>query len=498
MKKGLAIVLAAATALTFAPVSTLGLQGVVEAQAATVKPTDDSATVTLDGSANASLSKTGATVKAGGSLTLTFENSSVSAIADAKITAKKASSPSDTGLTVTQDDAALTGASSVFTLNSIAAKSGATNGKTTVVISFAGTAATGTDYTFDINYGTGKAAKTLTVDYTNTADAQTAQDKADADTALLANKGNISGVDSNIYIQRSKGSSVTITPSYVTENGKANNAANYKFTVTQPAPDSTAVASVPVADLTGGAGKINVEPAATGSVKLTVDKADELTLGSTTNAFLVAYKLDSSTGMYTPVSYNAVTIHPYAVSADLVLSDKYNSGVSVILGRTTTDSILANADVYDTKTGTKIAVGTLDTNKASIAFKDVAIASITADGNLKGEKLGSETATITVPYTTVNGVEGIATKQLRVNVISDSSSVIKVTADGSKDAANLGTADAPIRLNVKSNKTFDLSKYVYVSDPANTTIAYKSDNNKNTVSDAGVVNATAAVDQFIV
>ncbi|MBQ1916104.1 MAG: hypothetical protein II177_01320 [Lachnospiraceae bacterium] len=41
MKKGLAIVLAAATALTFAPVSTLGLTGVVEAQAATaVNATD--------------------------------------------------------------------------------------------------------------------------------------------------------------------------------------------------------------------------------------------------------------------------------------------------------------------------------------------------------------------------------------------------------------------------------------------------------------------------
>ena len=37
MKKGLAIVMAAATALTFAPVSTLGLTGVVEAQAATTK-----------------------------------------------------------------------------------------------------------------------------------------------------------------------------------------------------------------------------------------------------------------------------------------------------------------------------------------------------------------------------------------------------------------------------------------------------------------------------
>ena len=40
-KRFLAVTLAAATALTFAPVSTLGLQGVVEAQAATtVNATD--------------------------------------------------------------------------------------------------------------------------------------------------------------------------------------------------------------------------------------------------------------------------------------------------------------------------------------------------------------------------------------------------------------------------------------------------------------------------
>ena len=42
MKKGLAIVLAAATALTFAPVSTLGLTGVVEAQAAAATSLSDS------------------------------------------------------------------------------------------------------------------------------------------------------------------------------------------------------------------------------------------------------------------------------------------------------------------------------------------------------------------------------------------------------------------------------------------------------------------------
>lgn len=127
MKKGLAIVLAAATVFTFAPVSTLGLTGVVEAQAATVAAINDFATVTLDGKHNAALSKTTATVKAGGSLTLTFENSSDSAIADAKITAKKGSTAQTTGLTVKQDNTALAAdSSSVFTLNSIAAKSGTT------------------------------------------------------------------------------------------------------------------------------------------------------------------------------------------------------------------------------------------------------------------------------------------------------------------------------------------------------------------------------------
>ncbi len=308
----------------------------------------------------------------------------------------------------------------------------------------------------------------------------------------------ISGVDSNVYIQRSTGSSVTIKPSYVTENGRENNASNYKFTVQNTISDLSEVTTVPVADLTltGGAGKVNIDSASTGSVKLTVDKSAQLDATKTASAYLVAYKLNSSNGNYTPVAYNSITINPYAVESDLVLSDKYNSGVSVIIDKKTPSSILDNAEVYDRTTGKKVT--NLSSATASIAFSNKAIASIDNNGYLEGKMLGSEDATITAAYKDASNVTFIATKTLRVNVISNSSSVIKVTADGSKDAANLGTSDAPIRLNVKTNKTFDLSKYVYVSDPANTTIAYKSDNNKNTVSDAGVVNATAAVDQFIV
>jgi len=474
MKKGLAIVLAAATALTFAPVSTLGLQGVVEAQAADVTTLADWTTAGTASYADDTQTITVDSTKDGNNQTFKLHiknNDSTNAFTALTVSGVPGTVTNDITTNHTDTLAANTGADITFTVPAKEAKLSSTP---VTVQSTVG----GKNYTYKFN---------LVINQ----DTKDAADKAFADAA-----GNISGVDSNIYIQRSTGSSVTINPSYVTENGKENNAANYKFTVQSSITNLNSVTSVPIADLsqTGG-GKVNVESAPAGSVKLTVDSAAQLDPAKTAiSAFLVAYKLDSRVGNWTPVAYNPVKINPYAVSADLVLSDKYNSGVSVLLNKSTPDSILANAEVYDAKTGTKIAGAAPTVGSASIAFSNVAIASL-AGGVLTGTKLGSETATITVPYT-VGGVTGVATKQLRVNVISSDSSVIKVTADGSKDAAALGTEKAPIRLNVKSNKTFDLSKYVYVSDPANTTIAYKSDNNKNTVSAAGVVNATVAVDQF--
>ncbi len=494
MKKGLAIVLAAATALTFAPVSTLGLQGVVEAQAAvdnlaawakagTTDYTDKTQTRTVD-STSSDLS-----------FKLNITNDEDVAFKAVKVT------PAITGVTADTTKVDTLGAGLNNDIEFKVTAKAASQPSTPVTVE------TTTEKTVD--------SKTVTTKHTYTFNFAIVNPYKDAE-------GKISGVDSNVYIQTSNGSSVTIAPSYVTENGKENSASKYKFTVSDKAPtDLTTQEDVPAKDLslpkTGGTdtSKFNVEPA-TGSVKLTVDKGNnakdktDLQAGTTYNAWLVAYKQDSSTGKYTPVAYNNITIYPYAAAADLALSDDYNSGVSVLLDQTTKDSILDNAKIYDKTTGTEVKDVKLDIKDATIAFEKEAIASFNVpdpsahpgetDGHLNGTKLGSEVATITVPYTDKTGATtiGIATKQLRVNVISNSSSVIKVTADGSKDAANLGTADAPIRLNVKSNKTFDLSKYVYVSDPANTTIAYKSDNNKNTVSDAGVVNATAAVDQFIV
>jgi len=477
MKKGLAIVLAAATALTFAPVSTLGLQGVVEAQAAdvttlanwttagTANYADDTQTFTVDST------KTGASQ----TFKLHVKNDGANALTNLAVNTN-----SIAGLTATVPTEAKTLAKDAeaditFTVAANAAK------KTSTAVTVTSTVSGGSSYTYTFNLVITNAKK-----------------EADEAAAFAAAAEKISGVDSNVYIQRSTGSSVTIKPSYVTENGRENNASNYKFTVQNTISDLSEVTTVPVADLTltGGAGKVNIDSASTGSVKLTVDKSAQLDATKTASAYLVAYKLNSSNGNYTPVAYNSITINPYAVESDLVLSDKYNSGVSVIIDKKTPSSILDNAEVYDRTTGKKVT--NLSSATASIAFSNKAIASIDNNGYLEGKMLGSEDATITAAYKDASNVTFIATKTLRVNVISNSSSVIKVTADGSKDAANLGTSDAPIRLNVKTNKTFDLSKYVYVSDPANTTIAYKSDNNKNTVSDAGVVNATAAVDQFIV
>ena len=470
MKKGLAIVLAAATALTFAPVSTLGLQGVVEAQAADVTTLADWTTA---GTANVNNGDTLTVDSTKDGNNQTFKLHVKNDGADA-LTNLAVNTNSIAGLTATVPTEAKTLAKDAeaditFTVAANAAK------KTSTAVTVTSTVSGGSSYTYTFNLVITNAKK----------EADEAAEK-------------ISGVDSNVYIQRSTGSSVTIKPSYVTENGRENNASNYKFTVQNTISDLSEVTTVPVADLTltGGAGKVNIDSASTGSVKLTVDKSAQLDATKTASAYLVAYKLNSSNGNYTPVAYNSITINPYAVESDLVLSDKYNSGVSVIIDKKTPSSILDNAEVYDRTTGKKVT--NLSSATASIAFSNKAIASIDNNGYLEGKMLGSEDATITAAYKDASNVTFIATKTLRVNVISNSSSVIKVTADGSKDAANLGTSDAPIRLNVKTNKTFDLSKYVYVSDPANTTIAYKSDNNKNTVSDAGVVNATAAVDQFIV
>ena len=476
MKKGLAIVLAAATALTFAPVSTLGLQGVVEAQAADVTTLADWTTA---GTANVNNGDTLTvdSTKDGNNQTfkLHVKNDGANALTNLAVNTN-----SIAGLTATVPTEAKTLAKDAeaditFTVAANAAK------KTSTAVTVTSTVSGGSSYTYTFNLVITNAKK-----------------EADEAAAFAAAAEKISGVDSNVYIQRSTGSSVTIKPSYVTENGRENNASNYKFTVQNTISDLSEVTTVPVADLTltGGAGKVNIDSASTGSVKLTVDKSAQLDATKTASAYLVAYKLNSSNGNYTPVAYNSITINPYAVESDLVLSDKYNSGVSVIIDKKTPSSILDNAEVYDRTTGKKVT--NLSSATASIAFSNKAIASIDNNGYLEGKMLGSEDATITAAYKDASNVTFIATKTLRVNVISNSSSVIKVTADGSKDAANLGTSDAPIRLNVKTNKTFDLSKYVYVSDPANTTIAYKSDNNKNTVSDAGVVNATAAVDQFIV
>ena len=473
MKKGLAIVLAAATALTFAPVSTLGLQGVVEAQAADV---DTLPAWTTAGTAN---------VDNGDTIT---------------VDSTKDGNNQTFKLHIKNDDTthaftalAVTGAPAGVSDDADSSKTLAATKEADITFTVTANAAKATSTPITVTSTVNGASKTYKFNLVIT----NAKKEADEAAAVAAIKNKISGVDSNIYIQRSSGSSVNIAPSYVTVNGREVSASNYKFTVATTEPTSLAsVDSVPVDDLTiQSSKKLNIDSPATGSVKLTVDKTDTLTAGTLATAYLEAYKLDSSTGKYTLVAYNEVKINPYAVSSDLVLSDDYNNGVSVLLDGTTNGSIFDGAKVFDSKTGTQVANPSFTVASASVAFANEAIATLGTDGKLTGTKLGSETATVTIPYT-VGGVSAIATKTLRVNVISSNSSVIKVTADGSKDAANLGTSDAPIRLNVKSNKTFDLSKYVYVSDPANTTVAYKSNNSRNTVSDAGVVNATVAVDQF--
>ena len=507
MKKGLAIVLAAATALTFAPVSTLGLQGVVEAQAATVQATNASAKVTLDGTNNAVLSSTTATVKAGGSLTLTFENSSASAIADAKITAKKANANSTAGLTVTQDGSPLGDTGSVFTLRGIAAKSGTTNGKTTVVISFAGNAVSGADYTFEINYG-GKAAQTLTVNYTNTADAQKAQDLDDASKAIFQ------GVDDTVYLRNTADFSLDIKPSVITAGGKSYDGSKLYYQTMDSAPTTTSLAhgtywteSQTVASSTKIKFSTSVGKMTLGRIDAT--SANDFAAGT---FILAAYTANTDDNNYTLVGYKTVNVG-IAANETYTLGLKASS-YTMSLG-TVDETDALEVESVGKADGTKLSGTDLDNFKnavagnwtvsgrgivtvpnyagvAGITSDDVIAVYDTADKKFVAKHAGTTEATITVS----NGSQ-IAQTKVPLTVLGTSQYALKATADGTAESAEIGENDTnPVILDVKSVNSYDLAKHLYKSEGM--TLSYESSNTKNTVSDAGLVKATTVTDSFYV
>ena len=517
MKKGLAIVLAAATALTFAPVSTLGLQGVVEAQAATVQATNASAKVTLDGTNDAALSATAATVKAGGSLTLTFENSSASAIANATITAKKDGTAQDTGLTVKQDGAALTGASSVFTLNSIAAKADGKNGKTTVVISFAGTADTANNYTFDIDYGSGHTAKTLTVNYTNTADAQTAQDLDDASKAIFQ------GVDDTVYLRNTNDFSMDLKPSVITAGGKSYNGSDlYYQQVSEAAVGGSLTAPTTTtlnhntytSEVQGTNTKINFKAE---KGKLTLARkssasSDDFAAGK---FILAAYTANTDDNDYTLVGYKTINVkisknETYTLglkdssytmsigtvdSTDALEVDSVGKSDGTKLSATTTPTLASfkDADVANwTVSGRGITTVENDTAAAGTFGDDIIAVYSTASKKFFAKHAGTSEATITV----ANSNNQIAQAKVALTVLGTSQYALKATADGTNDSAEIGSsASNPIILDVKTNNTYDLAKHLYKSEGM--VLSYDSSNTKNTVDANGVVKVTTAADFYV-
>ena len=517
MKKGLAIVLAAATVFTFAPLSTLGLTGVVEAQAATVAATNASATVTLNGTSDAALSQTTTTVTAGGSLTLTFENSSASAIADAKITAKKAGTAQTTGLTVKQDGAALTAdGSSVFTLNSIAKKTGDVNGKTTVVISFAGDAATD-DYSFDVNYSTGKTAKTITVTYTNTADAQKAQDLDDASKAIFQ------GIDDTVYLRNTNDFSMDLKPSVVTAGGKSYNGADLYYQAlsdvaagtTVTAPTSTTLAhNAYTSETQGTKTKINYKAS---KGKLTLARKDS----TSTNDFvagkfiLAAYTANTDNTDYTLVGYKTINVgiaqnvtytlglkaSSYTMSigtvneTDALEVDSVGKADGTKLTADTTPNLNSFKDAAATWTvsGRGIVTVANDTAVASVTDDDVIAVYSTDTKKFFAKHAGTTEATITV----ANAAGQIAQAKVPLTVLGTSQYALKATADGTNDSAEIGdTTNNPVILDVKTNNTYDLAKHLYKSEGM--ALSYESSNTKNTVDANGVVKATTVTDSFYV
>ena len=499
MKKGLAIVLAAATVFTFAPVSTLGLTGVVEAQAAT-------ATISIPVTAGADATKT---------TTLTPNTSAVSVDASSE---DQTVDITFTGLTASTSQITFTN------LGGTAIKYGST--PTTVVANTPVTAdAASMTFTVTVTKSTTAAdhAITVTADLdgagsTNAVSAvQTLTVKNTAAAYVNAGKAEFKNVNDNIYMRDVVDTSVDITPSYVVStSGKSEDGKDLYYQLTATAPSSMTLAQTGYKseDKSLDINKLQAT-AKKGSIKLTRLAA----LSNSTDLYLAAYKLSNDTTDFQLVGYKKVTVVKqnnatyklklakdyYTLSLQTVeksddltnnikISDiqgTYLDSATVTSFQTKSnwsvsgDNIATAADEDDYKT--KKAAGTYGTNTYAVY--------LTNEGKFIANAAGKTTVTVTAS----DGSNKIAQTTITLEVLGTSKYDLKATVDGSATAGLVGEDTSnPIVLNTKTLNTYDLSKHMYKNNAA-MVLSYESSNAKNTVDEnTGVVKATTAVDSFYV
>lgn len=491
MKKGLAIVLAAATALTFAPVSTLGLQGVVEAQAATAANGESTVTFTADDSQGTISDNTKiAVVKSGSKFIVTLKTTSDSALSTS-ITVAVKNSKDATTTDFTADKTSVTGLEK--------------NNDQTVNVTAGATAKSG-DYYVEVKNGTA----TTKVPFTYTTEAD--QDAADlaakqADTATYGGvKDAIIATDNTTYSLVSSDVSFDI-------DDKNYTADQLKWYLTKT-PSTTPVNM----GFTQGSAVIT-ESGANGVGKLSVKVANAKQFETDTNGASIV-------GVYTSGAVNKIVYNkPITVvgANPGVTTINYDAG-TIATDKTTVNAKTSAADslskdflngiqfigTNNKKLNGSNSTVTIGDLKGGINFKADLATNTAADGNaVKGSKVYKSTAktlgvgvyyeTYYVPYTdnTENGAAGvkfIAQINLTVSVnagpsieVREGNFVYSLT-DAQKDDQSLRD-EKVIDLDLTTNKTFDLASHIY-SNKDNTTYSYDVDTLNVTVSDKGVVTAS--------
>lgn len=471
MKKGLAIVLAAATAFTFAPVSTLGLQGVVEAQAAQIgSVTSLAATDT-----------TFASMKVGETKSTTITET---------IAADTKGNTDD--LTVVSSDP--TAVSATVTKAVV----GDTTTQATATVTLTALKASASATTITVKSG---VDPTKEVDITVT--------KVEHNSTVTAGK-----VTESIYAVSGQSYNLVDSDTSLNYDGTKYTGKELTWLLTTANPDLGTNASTLTTDK-----NIKGATLSTDGV-LNVSNAADFNTSVGTNHYLVA--VTSVGGISTVVYKSASKFSVTGVAEKLTNYDiSASCGKGTASGKKISDSAfdgvkLTAANNYfikgnDTKlTGATTAITTsnsLFTVKAkdgSTAWGTAALTNLDQSDSyfpLKGTQLvlsnaanqaGTYKATATLTYT-YDSVNYVAVFNITVTVgqgpkikIADGANVYGSTYDGTTPSG-----DPTIYLDLQKNKTFDIAKYT-VSDTPNTTYSYDTNSANVSVDDKGVITAKTA------
>ena len=493
MKKGLAIVLAAATALTFAPVSTLGLQGVVEAQAADTKQ-DASATASVGGTTSVAAGTTDKTlIGSTGTLTLTITNT------DSSTEAKgvEVSVVSAQGANATTAGTAATG----FTVTpSPVATIAAKNGTATVTIA-AESSVTSGDYFIQVKNGSNFAWTPFK--YQTAAD-KDAADAAAAETSLINNlKANapFGGISTDIVAVNGAKYDLVNGATKITANGKTYSASELTWYLTKETVKDK-VTEYKNIDLDAAMGSVDA-----GQGKLTVNVKDASKFTSALSGVkVVAVAHDGSVDTvvfadnFSATDGSAYTsLKPYSASATASEADA--SAASKDISKDLLDGVLITgvnnnkihaSDTTARGTNMKQSQKNFKLDLASLANGD-------GDNVFKGAKLTTVSAAIRktgtyfetayIPYTVTSESKTYVAKiDITVSVGTGPKVVVKDgnTVYGANDGTTLST-DPTIYLDLKTNTTFDIKKFAS-SNMDGTTYDYDTSSTNVEVKD-GVITA---------